>query len=74
MSTDKRQQALWEQSHRIEDLADTLQEVALGCTFQTMLVLSDSAHALLKEVSRIRQSLIDEGSTVDLDSGQGHLL
>jgi hypothetical protein len=39
-----------------------------------MLVLHDAAHLLLKEASRLRQELIDEGSTADDAAAPGKLV
>lgn len=74
MPTTRQQRARWEISHRIEDLADTLQETGHGCQYSTMLVLHDAAHLLLKEASRLRQELIDEGSTADDAAAPGKLV
>lgn len=74
MPTTRQQRARWEISHRLKDLADTLQETGHGCQYPTMLVLHDAAHLLLKEAGRLGQELIDEGSAVDDAAAPGRLL
>jgi hypothetical protein len=74
MATQARQAVLWEQSHRIEDLAETVQGLAYHCTFQTSQVLVASARAMFGEVARMRHDLLLDGYGADDAGTPGRLL
>jgi hypothetical protein len=74
MAKPARQRVLWEQSHRIEDLAETVQELAYHCTFQTSTELVSAARLMFAEVARLRHDLLLDGYDGDDASTPGRLL
>jgi len=61
MTPTPRQRELWELSHRLEDLAETVQELGYSFTFATQSVCSSAARQLFLEVVRLRRNLEHEG-------------
>jgi hypothetical protein len=61
MAIDKRHRDLWETTHRIQDMAETLEEMSEGCRFSTSLVLRRAAADLRSEVRYIREGLAESG-------------
>jgi dimeric dUTPase (all-alpha-NTP-PPase superfamily) len=61
MRTDRQCRDLWETSHRIQDLAETLEEMSDHCQFSTALELRHAATTLWLEVRRIRKELVEDG-------------
>jgi signal recognition particle subunit SEC65 len=66
--------ARWELTHRLEDLADTLQELGYEFTFDSQQVCSTVARTLRTEVARVRDELEREVDMAREWSAPGRLL
>jgi hypothetical protein len=74
MTTSERQRELWELTHRLEDIAETVQELGNECVFSTRTVLHHAALEVFGEVARLRHELIMNGDVAGQSAVPGRLL
>jgi hypothetical protein len=74
MARTDRQATLWEISHRMEDLAETVQEVGHELPWDSAAVCAQAGRLLFAEVARMRHKLILESEGLELPGSPGRLL
>ncbi len=74
MELTRREAALWELSHRLEDLAETVQELAHECTYETGTEVTAAARMLYAAVAKMRHKLLLGRADVEFPASPGRLL
>jgi hypothetical protein len=74
MDLNRREAAQWELSHRLQDLAETVQELAHECTYETGAEITEAARTMYAIVAKMRTRLLLGRPDVEFPAPPGRLL